>query len=175
MAKSTEGDAEPKDVSACPIDLSRPSRTGKKKAYKGVKSPTCIPSSSTHLSLVHQTSQQTSNKFPSSSRPTSPSIKMHYTKFIAIAALMFGTALAAPAAEAEAHPPKPAKPTPITNVNSNQCGNGAMPYCCDTDNSGKFNSCYANSQSALCPHFESSTIRCRLNLFLLIARLFCSF
>ena len=71
---------------------------------------------------------------------------MHFTKFLALVGLFAGAALAAP--NAEPNPPKPDKPVkpqpppsqPPTQQNA--CGNGAVPYCCNTDGSG-YGSCYA--------------------------------
>ena len=79
---------------------------------------------------------------------------MHFAKYLALAALIATGALAAPAAEANPNkpappppPPKPTKPTqpaqpsPTTVAQSNQCGNDATPYCCNTDNTGKYTTC----------------------------------
>lgn len=70
---------------------------------------------------------------------------MHMTKIFAFVTILAAGAFAAPAAEA--NPPKPTKPAPQpqpTNVNqSNACGNGATPYCCNIDNKGKYTTCYA--------------------------------
>lgn len=76
---------------------------------------------------------------------------MHFSKYIALAAFIATGVLAAPAAEPEPNPPKPSKPskpskpaqpTQTAVVQQNSCGNGNMPFCCNTDNSGKYTSCY---------------------------------
>ena len=71
---------------------------------------------------------------------------MHFTKVIALAALLTGSAIAAPAAEPN-NPPPPKQPPPQpspTNINQqNACGNNAQPYCCTTDQWGGYVSCYA--------------------------------
>ena len=68
---------------------------------------------------------------------------MQLVKLFALATLLASGALAVPVAEPEpGKPTKPEKPQPPTiNVQSNQCGNGAAPYCCNTDNKGKYTTC----------------------------------
>lgn len=77
---------------------------------------------------------------------------MHFTKYFTVAAIVTTGVLAAPR-EAPAKPSKPASPP--TNSQGNACGNGAAPYCCNTDNLGKYTVC------ALLGHFpsKSKTIR----------------
>lgn len=74
------------------------------------------------------------------------------TKVFAFATILVAGAFAAPAAEANP-PPKPSKPQPpkqsdVTQVNA--CGNGAQPYCCNTDNFGKYTTCSALRKLPLC-------------------------
>ena len=67
---------------------------------------------------------------------------MHYLGSLALTALLFGSTLAAPLADAEANKPKPPKPTPTPGpVQGNSCGNGATPYCCNTDGFGYYTTC----------------------------------
>jgi hypothetical protein len=70
---------------------------------------------------------------------------MQLIKVFGLAALLAGTAFAAPAAEAEAGRPKPPKPTapPAPVTQTNVCGNNVAPYCCNTDNKGKVTTCNA--------------------------------
>jgi hypothetical protein len=68
---------------------------------------------------------------------------MHCGKYFALAALIVTGVVAAPAAEPNPPkpnpPPKPAQPTPVQQTN--QCGNNATPYCCDTDGKGAYTTC----------------------------------
>jgi len=69
---------------------------------------------------------------------------MQYTKIFTIVALFAAGAFAAPAPEAEANKPtKPAHPPPQPTgpTQTNTCGNGATPYCCNTDNNGFYTTC----------------------------------
>ncbi|KAJ9616546.1 hypothetical protein H2200_000265 [Cladophialophora chaetospira] len=70
---------------------------------------------------------------------------MHFTKYFALAALIATGALAVPVAEPNKPkpnpPPKPAQPTATTVSQTNQCGNNAQPYCCDTDGKGAYTVC----------------------------------
>ena len=78
-------------------------------------------------------------------------IDMHFTKYFTIVALVAAGALAAPTepkqtttttpAAKPTKPTKPAQPTATVVQQTNQCGNGATPYCCNTDNSGKYTTC----------------------------------
>ena len=84
---------------------------------------------------------------------------MHITKLFALTALLAATAFAAPAAEADASKPKPSKPQkPPQQQQTNSCGNGVAPYCCNTDNSGKYTSCAAMGESSqtLSPSFHTN-------------------
>lgn len=76
-------------------------------------------------------------------RPQTTPSKMQLIKLFALATLLASGALAVPVAEPEpGKPTKPEKPSPPSiNVVSNQCGNGAAPYCCNTDNKGKYTTC----------------------------------
>ena len=78
-------------------------------------------------------------------------------KIISIIALMATTALANP-------PPKPVKPQPPppppTNEQTNTCGNGATPYCCNTDNKGKYTTCKAGIGGSQC---SATTVCCNAN------------
>lgn len=74
---------------------------------------------------------------------------MHYTKIVTIFTLLAASAFAAPAANAEAHdkPNKPNRPRPSPGpVQTNNCNNGANPYCCNTDNEGRYTKCYSNGK-----------------------------
>lgn len=77
---------------------------------------------------------------------------MQLTHFLTIAVLFAGSALAAPSADA--HREKPAKPnhstTTTTTNQSNSCGNGAAPYCCNTDNGGSGTSCSVSGKNYPC-------------------------
>ncbi|KAL8697959.1 MAG: hypothetical protein Q9224_002071 [Gallowayella concinna] len=68
---------------------------------------------------------------------------MHFTKFLTLVGFLATAAIAAP--NAEPNPPKPTKPSPSPSApaQQNACGNGAQPYCCNTDSKGAYNSCYA--------------------------------
>lgn len=78
-----------------------------------------------------------------------PAFNMQFTKLFAITALLAFTAVAAPAADADAtRKTKPARPPPPPPPqNNNSCGNGATPYCCNTDNYGKYTSCFVLGKS----------------------------
>lgn len=77
---------------------------------------------------------------------------MYLTKVLALVALFSSTAFADPAAVADANPPtkpnKPPKPQSTIVSQSNACGNGVAPYCCNMDNWGQFTSCSAVCQSS---------------------------
>lgn len=124
------------------------------KAYKAINTPTFSSSSSSYSPST--TKHSTLNSYPTSAAfklllsKTSDypqAIKMHMTKVFAFATILAAGALAAPAAEA--NPPKPTppqnppQPTQTTVNQSNACGNNATPYCCNTDNKGKYTTCYA--------------------------------
>lgn len=62
---------------------------------------------------------------------------MQFTNILTVVVLLASGALASPG-----KPPKPEKPSPpVVVAQQNQCGNGAAPYCCNTDNSGKYTTC----------------------------------
>ncbi|KIV88714.1 hypothetical protein PV10_08372 [Exophiala mesophila] len=77
---------------------------------------------------------------------------MQLVKLFALATLLASGALAVPVAEPEpGKPTKPEKPAPPSiNVQSNQCGNGAAPYCCNTDNKGKYTTCKVLGSGSQC-------------------------
>lgn len=78
--------------------------------------------------------------------------KMQFTNFLAVAVLLAGSALAAPAPDAFAT--KPTKPQPPTvNQQQNSCGNGGAPYCCNTDNKGKYTTCKVIGKTYLMTFF----------------------
>lgn len=83
---------------------------------------------------------------------------MQLTHFLTIAVLFAGSALAAPSADA--HREKPAKPnhstTTTTTNQSNSCGNGAAPYCCNTDNGGSGTSCSVSGKNYPCSSLQAS-------------------
>lgn len=67
---------------------------------------------------------------------------MQFTNILAVAVLLAGSALAAPAADA--NPPKavkPSKPASTTVAQSNNCGNTATPYCCDSETLSALTTC----------------------------------
>jgi hypothetical protein len=109
----------------------------------------------TSISSSSRQSTDSTNQLPLSRlHPFPPTqINMQFTKVLALVALFAGAAFAAPAADAAANPPppppKPTKPVPTTIAQTNACGNGVTPYCCNTDNQGWYTSCYAMGESAL--------------------------
>lgn len=64
---------------------------------------------------------------------------MHISKYFTVVALIATGVLAAPPKPDK--PNKPAQPATTVVSQTNQCGNGATPYCCNTDNSGKYTTC----------------------------------
>ncbi|KAK4976483.1 hypothetical protein LTR66_010870 [Elasticomyces elasticus] len=87
---------------------------------------------------------------------------MHFSKIFAIAALFASGALAAPApaAEAEANYKPAPRPQPTIVSQSNSCGNGAMPYCCNTDNMGAYTTCSVMGSGSVC---SQTTVCCNAN------------
>ncbi|KAL8806444.1 MAG: hypothetical protein Q9182_001359 [Xanthomendoza sp. 2 TL-2023] len=91
---------------------------------------------------------------------------MHFTKFLALVGFFATAAIAAP--NAEPNNPKPTKPTPSPSppAQQNVCGNGAQPYCCNTDSKGAYTSCYAFqfssqcSQTTVCCNAQNSVQTC---------------
>ncbi|MCJ1423550.1 hypothetical protein MMC29_001434 [Sticta canariensis] len=87
---------------------------------------------------------------------------MQLTHLLTFAVLLAGSALAVPAPDAHrAKPPKPVyEPPPPSVVNqSNSCGNGAQPYCCDSDNGGS-TVCNVSGGSSVC---SGTTVCCNAN------------
>lgn len=72
---------------------------------------------------------------------------MHFTNYFSIMAFVATGVLASPMPDAK--PPPPPKPTPTTISQGNTCGNGATPYCCNTDNFGVYTTCSALGMSGL--------------------------
>jgi hypothetical protein len=82
---------------------------------------------------------------------------MQLTNILALVALLATGALAAPGHQPPAPPPKPSPPTV---KQSNFCGNGVTPYCCDNGSLfGGFTSCVSIGMSAFSP---SNSIHSRL-------------
>ena len=77
---------------------------------------------------------------------------MQFTNILAIAVLLAGSAVAAPGGgPPPKNPGKPPKPQPQPGSTTNQgnsCGNGAIPYCCDSDN-GSYTKCKALGKKTL--------------------------
>lgn len=90
------------------------------------------------------TQSKTSSRFQLEQNRFKSTVKMQFAKLLAIVTIFAGGALAAP--NKPKPPPPPPSPTP---VQTNACGNGATPYCCNTDTSGSsgtpygYSSCYA--------------------------------
>jgi len=93
-------------------------------------------SSSTSYKSPAQASSTSLHSQEPQANPNPP--KMQYFKTLALTALLFGSAIAAP----NNKPTKPAKPTPTPGpVQNNVCANGDAPYCCNTDGFGFYTTC----------------------------------
>ncbi|CAL8581143.1 hypothetical protein XPA_006846 [Xanthoria parietina] len=74
---------------------------------------------------------------------------MHFAKFLALVGVFATAAVAAPNKPTKPpQPPPPPPPPPPTQQNA--CGNGATPYCCNTDSKGAYGSCYTYQFSSQC-------------------------
>jgi hypothetical protein len=84
---------------------------------------------------------------------------MQLTNILALVALLATGALAAPGQQKP--PPPPPKPSPPTVKQSNYCGNGVTPYCCDNGAwFGGYTSCVSIAQGATC---DTTIVCCNAN------------
>jgi hypothetical protein len=82
---------------------------------------------------------------------------------LALVALLATGALAAPGGGGQKPPPPPPppKPSPPTVKQSNYCGNGVTPYCCDNGALwGGYTSCTSIAQGATC---DTTIVCCNAN------------
>merc|ERR1711874_413556 len=97
---------------------------------------------------------------------TPQSNTMHFLKLIALTGFFASAAYAVPTDPVK--PSKPGKPAPPPPppTQQNACGNGAAPFCCNTDSKGGYTSCYAFefssqcSQTAVCCNAQNSIQIC---------------
>jgi len=99
-------------------------------------------------------------------------VPFHYdhSKYLVAAAFFAAGALAVPVAEPgkppspapskPTQPTKPSQPTATVVSQTNQCGNDATPYCCNTDNKGKYTLCSLLSTGSTC---SQTTVCCNAN------------
>ena len=90
------------------------------------------------------------------------SITMHFAKFLALVGVFAMAAVAAPNKPTKPpQPPPPPPPPPPTQQNA--CGNGATPYCCNTDSKGAYGSCYTYRTLIPQPIMQSASLSLSLD------------
>lgn len=140
-----------------------------RKHIRPSRCPTSSSSSSNHPSPA--TSPRVIINFPllNPQETIVKEAKMHYTNVLALAIVFAGSAVALPWYDEECQTQTVTKTATqtvtktatktatktvtktahATTVNqTNNCGNGAMPYCCNTDNGGQYTTCSAMGKIA---------------------------